>query len=90
MLQPARYVEVDPFTPIIRERSNSFRTPPVTDAAPDYNFLDIRVTIGEEIKGLGQDIYPNRHISPRGLALINQVPSLSSRYETYPEVPSRM
>jgi hypothetical protein len=61
---------VDPFTPITRERSSSFRSALVTDAAPDYNLLDIRVTIGEEIKGLGQDIYPNRHISPRGLALI--------------------
>nr|CAH0100029.1 unnamed protein product [Daphnia galeata] len=71
VLQPARYVEVDPFAPIVRERSNSYRAPPVTDALPpDYNLLDIRVTIGEEIKGLGQDIYPNRHISPRGLALI--------------------
>lgn len=70
MLQPARYVEVDPFTPVTRERSSSFRSALVTDAAPDYNLLDIRVTIGEEIKGLGQDIYPNRHISPRGLALI--------------------
>jgi hypothetical protein len=71
VLQPARYVEVDPFTPIVRERSNSNRAPPVTDAVPpDYNLMNIRVTVGEEIKGLGQDIYPNRHISPRGLALI--------------------
>lgn len=62
---------MDPFQPAPRERSSSFRGSPVTDALPpDYNLLDIRVTIGDEIKGLGQDIYPNRNIFPRGLALI--------------------
>lgn len=71
VLQPPNYIEVDPFQPAPRERSSSFRGSPVTDALPpDYNLLDIRVTIGDEIKGLGQDIYPNRNIFPRGLALI--------------------
>lgn len=47
------------------------RVTPVTDAVPpDYDILDIRVKIGEEIKGIGQDVYPNRNIYPRGLALI--------------------
>ncbi len=56
-----------------------FRQPPVTDAVPpDYNILNIKVTIGEEIKGLGQDVYPNRHIFPRGLALIMNFEKFSS------------
>lgn len=71
VLQAPNYIEVDPFQPVQRERSSSFRSSPVADGLPpDYNLLDIRVTIGDEIKGLGQDIYPNRNICPRGLALI--------------------
>ena len=62
VLQPANYIEMEPSSPV-------FRT--VTDAVPpDYNYIDIKVTIGDEIKGLGQDVYPKRHIFPRGLALI--------------------
>lgn len=44
---------------------------PVTDAVPpDYDVFKINVTVGKEIKGIGQDVYPNRNIFPRGLALI--------------------
>lgn len=69
VLQPPNYmpnfnIEVVPSSPVLR-------APPVTDAAPpDYDLLDIRVTIGDEIKGIGQDVYSNRNIFPRGLALI--------------------
>ena len=64
VLQPANYIDVEPTSPIIRST-------PVTDAVPpDYEILDIKVRVGDEIKGLGQDVYPNRNIFPRGLALI--------------------
>lgn len=43
----------------------------MTDAIPpDYRSLDIKVVVGDEIKGLRPDAYHNRNIYPRGLAII--------------------
>ena len=44
---------------------------PVTDAVPpDYNILEVKVEPSTQVKGLDQDAYKNRHIKPRGQALI--------------------
>lgn len=64
MLDPPIYLDI-PFS------QTPYLTQPVTDSnPPDYNLLNIKVKIGTEIKGLGQDLYPNRNIKPRGQALI--------------------
>lgn len=58
--------------------------PSVTDAAPpDYNQLEMIVKKGEEILGMGQDVYPNRNIKPRGSALI-------INYEKFTNAPARI
>ena len=42
----------------------------LTDSAPCYKTLNIKVKIGTEILGLAQNAYPNRNRKPRGRALI--------------------
>jgi len=65
VLDPPNYME-----PVTHVPSSGL-LPTVTDSAPpDYSLLNIEVKIGTEIRGLGQNIYPNRNIKPRGQALI--------------------
>lgn len=65
VLEPPNYLDAQaPSSPISRSHS-------VTDAIPpDYRSLDIKVVVGDEIKGLRPDAYHNRNIYPRGLAII--------------------
>lgn len=53
---------------LLLQRSSST----VADAVPpDWeNMMNIKVEVGPEIKGMGQDVYPNVHRNPRGMALI--------------------
>ena len=77
VLEPPRYFDAVPSPPDSPLRRISST---VTDALPpDWdNLMNIKVTIGTEIKGLGQDVYPNRNIKPRGLALIMNFAEFSS------------
>jgi len=61
VLDPPNYMEQ---TPALVQPST------ITDAAPDYTTLNIKVKIGTEIRGIAQNAYPNRNRKPRGQALI--------------------